>query len=108
MWKGIDYETHRPYFDYTHSLISGKWKRKIIYHLSYHKVLRYNKLRRTLDKITHKTLSQTLKEMIQDGLVERREFPQIPPKVEYRLTEKGTELLDVIIVMCKWGEKYHQ
>ena len=56
-----------------------------------------------LGKITYKTLSTTLKEMQSDGLVHRKEYPQIPPKVEYSLTEKGNSLWPIIQGMCQWG-----
>uniref|UniRef100_UPI00403EFAAD winged helix-turn-helix transcriptional regulator n=1 Tax=Candidatus Enterococcus willemsii TaxID=1857215 RepID=UPI00403EFAAD len=105
MWENLDYEKHQPSFDYTLSLISGKWKLWIIYHLSYHGVLRYNELHRLLGKVTHKTLSQTLKEMISTGLVVRKEYMQVPPKVEYYLTNKGESLFELMDLMCQWGTK---
>jgi DNA-binding HxlR family transcriptional regulator len=56
-------------------------------------------------KITYKTLSSALKEMENDGLIHREEYPQIPPKVEYSLTEKGQTLWPIIQSMCQWGER---
>ena len=71
-------------FGYTLSLINGKYKLIIIYWLAQHKpVMRYNELKRCLGTISHKTLSATLKEMENDSLIIRTEYPQIPPKVEY-------------------------
>lgn len=93
------------YFDYTLSIINGKWKLTIIYYLSTYEVVRFNQLKRYLGKITYKTLSDSLKELEQDGLVNRRAFPQIPPKVEYSLTEKGKSLWPIIENMCSWGEQ---
>lgn len=66
-------------------------------------VLSATKLQRRIGKITHKTLSTTLKEMIRDGIIHRKEYPQIPPKVEYSLTEKGHSLWPIIQEMCQWG-----
>ncbi len=68
-------------------------------------MVRFNQLKRYLGKITYKTLSDSLKELEQDGLVNRKAFPQIPPKVEYSLTEKGKSLWPIIENMCSWGEQ---
>lgn len=95
-------DTH---FNYTLSIINGKWKLTIIYYLSTYEKIRFNQLKRYLGKITYKTLSDSLKELEQDGLVNRKAFPQIPPKVEYSLTEKGKSLWPIIESMCSWGEK---
>ena len=91
-------------FGYTLSIINGKWKLLIIYNLSINGVVRYNELQRMMGKITYKTPSSTLKEMVSDGIVHREEYPQIPPKVEYSLTEKGQSLWPIIQTMCKWGD----
>ena len=101
-------DSQEPFFGYTLSIISGKWKLLIIYHLSRNGAVRYNELQRMLGKITYKTLSTTLKEMQSDGLVHREEYPQIPPKVEYSLTEKGNSLWPIIQEMCQWGEHNHE
>ena len=97
-------DSQEPFFGYTLSIISGKWKLLIIYHLTKNGTVRYNELQRMLGKITYKTLSSTLKEMQNDGLVHRQEYPLIPPKVEYSLTEKGQSLWPIIQEMCQWGE----
>ncbi|WP_062106488.1 winged helix-turn-helix transcriptional regulator [Bacillus niameyensis] len=100
-------DNQEPFFGYTLSIISGKWKLLIIYQLSKNGTVRYNELQRMLGKITYKTLSTTLKELQEDGLVHREEYPQIPPKVEYSLTKKGKSLWPIIQEMCQWGE-YNQ
>lgn len=97
-------DIQEPYFGYTLSIINGKWKLLIIYYLSKNGAVRYNELQRLIGQITYKTLSTTLKEMQADGLVHRKEYPQIPPKVEYSLTDKGKTLWPIIQEMCKWGE----
>jgi DNA-binding HxlR family transcriptional regulator len=92
-------------FEYTLSIIGGKWKMRIIYELGCESVLRYGELKRNIPYITHKMLSTQLKELENDGLITRKEYPQVPPKVEYSLSEKGLSLLPIINEMCKWGRK---
>lgn len=91
-------------FLYTMSLIGGKWKLHILYWLGHQQVMRYSELKRTLGKITHKMLSNQLKELEHDGLILRKEYPQVPPKVEYSLTELGESLLPLLHGLCNWGE----
>ncbi|WDC85345.1 helix-turn-helix domain-containing protein [Caloramator sp. mosi_1] len=91
--------------EYTLSIIGGKWKTVILWHLSNNEVLRYGELKRLLNGITHKTLSNQLKELEADGLINRKEYYQIPPKVEYSLTEKGKGLMPVLKALCEWGSK---
>lgn len=93
-------------FGYTLSLISGKYKMIIMYWLSEHKtVMRFNELKRCIGTISFKTLSTTLKEMEADQLIIRTEYPQIPPKVEYCLSERGKSLIPVLDMMCVWGSE---
>ncbi|MEO3946180.1 helix-turn-helix domain-containing protein [Gorillibacterium sp. CAU 1737] len=92
-------------FGYTLSLIGGKYKMVILYWLAETKVMRFNELQRSIGSISFKTLSVMLKEMEADGLVDRKEIPQIPPKVEYSLTERGQSLMPVLDMMCHWGEQ---
>lgn len=92
-------------FGYTLSQIHGKWRLVILYWLVEYDVVRFNELQRLIGGITYKTLSTQLKEMEADGLILRTEYPQIPPKVEYRLTEKGKSLYPIMEAMCAWGEK---
>lgn len=93
-------------FSYTLSLIAGKYKPVILYCLMEYQPVRFNQLQRYLKKISDKTLSQTLKELESDGLVERIVYPQIPPKVEYSLTERGKSLMTVLDQLCIWGEEH--
>lgn len=92
-------------FSYTLSLISGKYKMIILYCLMEYKSVRFNELQRYLKKISDKTLSQNLKELEKDGLIHREVYPQIPPKVEYSLTERGISLMKVLDQLCTWGEE---
>lgn len=90
-------------FGYTLSVIGGKWKMVIIYLLAENEPVRFNDLKRQIGAITYKTLISQLKELEQDGMVERKEYPQIPPKVEYRLTDKAKTLLPILEELCEWG-----
>lgn len=92
-------------FGYTMSVISGKWKMVIIYLLAENQLVRFNDLKRQIGAITYKTLSSQLKELEADGLVKREEYPQIPPKVEYSLTDKAKTLLPILEGLCEWGVK---
>ena len=92
-------------FSYTLSLISGKYKMVILYCLMEFQPVRFNALRRYLKKVSDKTLSQNLKELEQDGLIQKQVYPQIPPKVEYSLASRGTSLMAVLDALCTWGEE---
>ena len=92
-------------FSYTLSLISGKYKMVILYCLMEYQTVRFNELQRYLKKISDKTLSQNLKELENDDLIHREVYPQIPPKVEYSLTERGISLMKVLDQLCIWGEE---
>ncbi|WP_337937004.1 helix-turn-helix domain-containing protein [Acidaminococcus fermentans] len=92
-------------FSYTMSLIQGKYKMYILYALAGYGVVRFNELKKYISTISYKTLSSTLKELENDGLIHREEYPQIPPKVEYSLTERGKSLMPILDQMCVWGEQ---
>ena len=92
-------------FSYTLSLISGKHKMVILYCLMEYEAVRFYELKRYLKKISDKTLSTNLKELESDRLIIRTEYPQIPPKVEYRLSERGKSLMAVLDQLCTWGEE---
>jgi len=68
-------------------------------------VVRFNELRRYLKNVSDKTLSNNLKELEKDRLIIRKEYPQIPPKVEYSLSARGQSLMEVLHQICIWGEK---
>ena len=95
-------------FFYTMSLIQGKYKLFILYTLAEMNVVRFNELRRQLKTISFKTLSATLKELEADGLVHRQPYSQIPPKVEYSLTEEGRSLIPILGQLCDWGEAHRK
>lgn len=92
-------------FSYTLSLINGKYKMVILYCLMEFETVRFNEMKRYLKNVTDRTLSLNLKELVQDNLIIRKEYPQIPPKVEYTLSERGKSLMTVLDQLCVWGEK---
>lgn len=89
----------------TLDFLTGKWRAMIIFWLL-KQTMRFNELQRALGKITHRTLAKTLKEMEVDGLVHREDFGEIPPRVEYSLTDKGRSLEPVLVAMEDWA-KHH-
>lgn len=91
-------------FSYTLSLINGKHKMVILYCLMEFEPVRFNELRRYLKNISDKTLSTNLKELENDKLIQRTAYPQVPPKVEYTLTERGKSLMVILDGLCIWGE----
>lgn len=93
-------------FSYTLSLISGKYKMVILYCLMEFKVVRYGELKKYIKTVSHKTLSADLKELEKDGLISRKVYQVIPPKVEYSLTEKGQSLMKILDQLCIWGEEH--
>lgn len=92
-------------FGYTLSLINGKYKMSILYALMSFGVVRFNEMKKYINGISYKTLSYTLKELEADNLVHREEYPQIPPKVEYSLTDRGKSLIPILDGMYEWGDK---
>ena len=90
-------------YSYTLSLISGKYKPVILYCLMEYAPVRFNQMQRYLGRVADKTLSMNLRELERDGLVSRRMYPEIPPKVEYSLTERGASLVAILDGLCEWG-----
>ena len=88
-------------------MIGGKWKLRIVYMLAMHDVLRYGELKKLLTPITHKVLTTQLKELEKDGLINRKEYQQIPLRVEYSLTDMGKDLEPLVQKMYQWILKYN-
>ncbi len=99
-------ETNCP-LSWALSVISGKWKIAIIWLLR-NNALRFNELQKNLPNITQKTLTQQLRELERDGMVSRKVYPEVPPKVEYSLTELGRSIKPALVSMCRWGRKYRK
>lgn len=93
-------------FEYTLSLIGGKWKMRIIYRLARQDTQRYGELKQHIAGITHKMLTSQLKELECSGIVHRKSFNQVPPRVDYTLTDKGKTLMPVLDLMCNWGVEH--
>ena len=103
-----DADFEKTGYSYTLSLIAGKYKPVILYCLMEYEPVRFNEMQRYLKKITDKTLSQHLKELEADGLIVRKVYPQIPPKVEYSLTDIGKTIQPILKDLCDWGTGYLQ
>ncbi len=86
-------------------VIGGQWKTVILYHL-FQGTRRFTQLLRNVTGITQKMLTRQLREMERDGIVRRRVYAEVPPKVEYSLTSLGKSLRPVLETMCKWGDAY--
>lgn len=91
--------------DYAFGRIGGKYKGRLLWYLYMHKILRYGELKRHITNITTKMLTQTLRELETDGLIYRKVYHEVPPKVEYSLTEVGGELIPFINYLREWGTK---
>ncbi|MCR6546536.1 winged helix-turn-helix transcriptional regulator [Dehalobacterium formicoaceticum] len=94
--------------EYGLQIFGGKWKSRIICVLAEKEVLRYSALRKEMTNITDAVLASTLKELMNDDIVNRKQFDEIPPKVEYSLTEKGKSVLPILQNICRWSGAYHK
>ncbi len=102
----MDNDVNVKPFTYAMSLIDGKWKMHILFWLWKKQILRYGELKRSLGTITHKMLSTQLKDLESDNLIIRKEYPQVPPKVEYSLSERGLTIMPVLQCLCEWGNNH--
>lgn len=91
--------------DYTLNKVGGKWKLVILWHTAFEGTHRYTELKKLLPGISHKMLSQQLKELEQEGLINRKQYDVIPPKVEYSISEKGLSLKPLLQAMHDWGSE---
>lgn len=88
-------------------VIGGKWKGVILYNLQAHGTLRFGELRRRLpSRLTQQALTNQLRELEVDGLIHREVYPQVPPRVEYSLTELGQSVKPWLLGLCEWGAAY--
>ena len=95
-------------FEITIDLIGGKWKPLIIWILGKDGTQRFSELKKQLPKVTQKMLTQQLRELEADNLINRKVYPQVPPKVEYSLTDLGQSLMPILSMMCSWGDDYYK
>ncbi|KAJ49065.1 DNA-binding HxlR family transcriptional regulator [Clostridium tetanomorphum] len=94
--------------EYGLNVFGGKWKSRIICVLAEKQILRYSAIRKELSNITDAVLAATLKELIADGIVIRQQFNEIPPKVEYCLSDKGKSVIPILQSICRWSGAYHK
>jgi DNA-binding HxlR family transcriptional regulator len=102
--SGEDARVYHCPIEVTIDLVGGRWKPLILWHLDRHGVLRNGELRRLIPTVTQKMLTQQLRQLEADGLVERTDHDEVPPRVEYRLSSEGASLQRMLEVICAWGE----
>ena len=91
--------------EYGLDMFGGRWRARILCVLSSQSFMRYNVLKSELNNITHAVLASMLKELLADGLVAREQYNEIPPRVEYSLTEKGKSILPILKGICRWSRQ---
>lgn len=94
--------------EYGLDVFGGKWKSRIICVLADKEFLRYSMIRKEMCNITDAVLATTLKELIRDGIVNRKQYDEIPPRVEYSLTEKGRSVVPILQSICQWSGIYYK
>ena len=94
--------------EYGLEIFGGKWKSRIICVLAEKGFLRYSSLRKEMANITDAVLASTLKELIANEIVERKQYNEIPPRVEYSLTKKGASVVPILQSICQWSGAYHK
>lgn len=93
---------YQCYLDLALDIVNGKWKGLVLWHLS-KGTLRNSKIMKLMPRITQKMLTQTLRNLEEDGLISRKVYPVIPPKVEYTLTKRGEKLQPILKMLYQWG-----
>ncbi|MCG8532516.1 MAG: helix-turn-helix transcriptional regulator [Desulfovibrionales bacterium] len=106
--KELNGKNYRCFFELTLSVMGGKWKPIILFHLSRAHVLRFGELGRSIDGITQRMLTKQLRELEADQIINRKVYKEVPPKVEYSLTELGKSLIPIFIQMREWGIEYEK
>ncbi len=89
--------------EYGLTIFGGKWKSRIICVLSAQEKLRYSELRKEMHNITDAVLASTLKDLMEDEIVDRKSYDEIPPRVEYSLTQKGSSIVPILQSICQWS-----
>lgn len=104
--KELQGRTYRCFFELALSVMGGKWKPVVLFHLGQTGVQRYSELKRHLPEVTDRMLTRQLRELEADGLITREVYRQVPPRVEYSLTEQGLGLFPILVTMRDWGARY--
>lgn len=86
-------------------MIGGKWKIEILFYVALRDVRHFGQLRRCIGNISESTLSKQLRELVADGFLERIDYAEVPPRVEYRLTARGESFVPILLAMKQWGER---
>ena len=94
--------------EYGLAIFGGKWKSRIICVLSANGKLRYSELRKEMYNITDAVLAATLKDLIEDGIMDRKSYDEIPPRVEYSLTQKGNSIVPILQSICQWSDVFYE
>ena len=94
--------------EYGLDVFGGKWDSRIICVLAEKEILRYSELRKELSNVTDAVLATALKSLIKNGVVNRKSYDEVPPKVEYSLTEKGLSVVPILQSICRWAGAYHK
>ena len=94
--------------EYGLDVFGGKWDSRIICVLAEKEILRYSELRKELSNVTDAVLATALKSLIKNGVVNRKSYDEVPPKVEYSLTEKGLSVVQILQSICRWAGAYHK
>ncbi len=105
--KKLDDDIRCP-LEYGLTTFGGKWKSRIICILSANETLRYSELRKEMYNITDAVLAATLKDLIEEEIVSRKSYDEIPPRVEYSLTEKGKSVVPILQSICKWSGIFYK
>ncbi|WP_081696819.1 winged helix-turn-helix transcriptional regulator [Megalodesulfovibrio gigas] len=106
--KELNGRRYRCFFELTLDVIGGKWKPIILYHLGICGVQRFSDLRRSMPGVTERMLSRQLKELATDGLVHREVYREVPPRVEYWLTDQGKTLMPILLALRDWGAEFER
>ncbi len=94
--------------EYGLTIFGGKWKSRIICVLAAKETLRYSEIRKEMFNITDAVLAATLKDLITNGIVDRRSYDEIPPRVEYSLTDKGRSVVPILQSICQWADIFYK
>jgi DNA-binding HxlR family transcriptional regulator len=106
--KELNGKTYRCFFELTLQVIGGKWKPVILYHLATEGVMRFSDLRRSIGGVTERMLTRQLRELEADRIVHREVYREVPPRVEYSLTDLGSGLIPILKELRDWGVDYEQ
>ncbi len=106
--KEINDKKYRCFFELTLGIIGGKWKPVILFHIAVEGIMRFGELKRSIPEVTQRMLTKQLRELETDGLVHRRVYRQVPPKVEYSLKPSAVKLIPILLQMREWGVAYEK